>query len=240
MRHEGTTAVVLDQHPLWLYGVSSILKEMEIDVVGTATTPEAAVALTREHHPDLFIFDPAVVDTDGSWVRYVEDVRASTPTARLIVLSAGVDDETVAAAMQCGVVVYGSKASDSEDIKTAIRQAFNCTIFHAFVSSPTTASDSERHLAAGGATPLTRREEEVLRLAAEGLTNAQMAQRLWVTEETIKFHLSNTYRKIGVNNRTQASHWAVEQGLVPAGVRPAIHMVPPLEERTGRREVAVG
>jgi DNA-binding CsgD family transcriptional regulator len=85
----------------------------------------------------------------------------------------------------------------------------------------------------GAAAGLNRRELEILRLVAEGRSNQEMAWILWVTEQTIKFHLANTYRKLGVRNRVEASHWAIARGLV----RPWPHHEPPDDEPgTGVRE----
>lgn len=205
------TAVVLDRQPLWLLGISSILEEMGIKVMGTARTPDDAIALVEEHRPSLFIFDPQVTDTDGSWLRVAVWMTENVPETQIVGLSSSLNDQAVSEAIACGVTVYGSKVLDPDDIKAAIRQAFRCTIFHArnvLATPPTT--DRVQF----GGISLTRREVEVLRHVAKGMTNGQIAQALWVTEETVKFHLSNIYRKIGVNNRTRASHWAAEHGFL--------------------------
>jgi early secretory antigenic target protein ESAT-6 len=100
----------------------------------------------------------------------------------------------------------------SEDLASAIRQAFETSIYHAGVkrrqSSGLIATD-------GPASGLTKREIEILRLVAEGYSNSQLAKMLWVTEQTVKFHLSNIYRKLDVANRTEASRWAQLHGLLP-------------------------
>ena len=75
-----------------------------------------------------------------------------------------------------------------------------------------------RHASDDPLAALTRRELEILRLAAEGFSNAQIAKSLWVTEQTVKFHLSNIYRKVGVGNRTEASRWAQRHGVLPGEV----------------------
>jgi DNA-binding NarL/FixJ family response regulator len=103
------------------------------------------------------------------------------------------------------------KTALPEDLAAAIRQAFGHSIFiangHSVRREPSE-DVPECH-------PLTRRELEILRLAAEGHTNAELARMLWVTEQTVKFHLSNVYRKLQVTNRTEASRWAQIHGLLP-------------------------
>ena len=91
----------------------------------------------------------------------------------------------------------------------AISQAFGRSLF---LSAP---ADNDRSFAVGpGATPLTRREVQVLTLVAQGHSNAEVAQMLWVTNQTVKFHLSNVFRKLGVSNRTLAASWARDNGLL--------------------------
>jgi DNA-binding NarL/FixJ family response regulator len=204
---------VLDPHPLWLRGIAEILEEMQIEVLGAVTTPDAAADLIRRSHPSLFIIEPTVKDADGSWMQHIASARKVAPELKVVAFSDDVADETVAEALACGAAVFGSKSLDQEDIKAAIRQAFKPTIFHAKNLVPHPALDEEGEQTEDDAL-LTRREREVLQLAAQGMTNAQMAGQLWVSEETVKFHLSNTYRKISVKNRTQASRWAAEHGLI--------------------------
>ena len=95
-----------------------------------------------------------------------------------------------------------------------MRQAFEQSIYlaHGSVGAPTPAATSS----AAEAAELTNRERQILQLVAEGHSNAQLAKMLWVTEQTVKFHLSNVYRKINVSNRTEAARWAQLNGLLPA------------------------
>jgi DNA-binding NarL/FixJ family response regulator len=186
---------------------------MGIKIVGTAGTPEDALDLVEQHHPELFIFDPQESDAEGSWLRAAVWMTEKAPETHIVGLSSNLGEAAVSDAIACGVTVYGSKTLDPDDIKAAIRQAFRCTIFHARNVLATPPSTAQVRF---GGISLTRREVEVLRLVPKGLTNCQIAQALWVTEETVKFHLSNIYRKIGVNNRTRAGQWAADHGFVGA------------------------
>ena len=116
------------------------------------------------------------------------------------------------AAFDAGAVAAVSRTSRREDIALAVRQAFEPSIYlaHAFVTSPARAQPDPR----GPGGELTKREREILQLVAEGYSNGRVARLLWVTEQTVKFHLSNIYRKLEVGNRTEASRWAQRNGLL--------------------------
>jgi DNA-binding NarL/FixJ family response regulator len=204
---------------------------MGIEVSGTSSTPKEAIELIETHLPDVFIFDPQVTDAEGSWLRTAVWITENAPQTHVVGLSSSLNEDAVSEAIACGVTVYGSKTLDPDDIKAAIRQAFRCTIFHARnVLATPPATDRVQF----GGISLTRREVEVLRLVPKGMTNGQIAQALWVTEETVKFHLSNIYRKIGVNNRTRASRWAAEHGfLVTDGEQNWMHQGPYLVPNGG-------
>ena len=114
----------------------------------------------------------------------------------------------------------------AEDLAYAMRQAFEHSVFVA--ASPSGAAPCGPHRSRGDARAVTRREAEILRLVAEGHSNADVARMLWIAEQTVKFHLSNIYRKLNVSNRTEASRWAQLHGLLgePAG---ADRLTPELE-----------
>jgi NarL family two-component system response regulator LiaR len=120
------------------------------------------------------------------------------------------DDQLAIAALNAGASAYLAKTADADDVAHAVRQTFHHSLYLASsqlrLQAVSPQADDAHHL--------TRRESEILRLVAEGMSNAQIAQMLWVTEQTIKFHLSNVYRKLHVSNRTEASRWAQLNGLL--------------------------
>jgi DNA-binding NarL/FixJ family response regulator len=124
--------------------------------------------------------------------------------------------ETIDAAFEAGASVYCIKTADADDLASAIRQAFSNSIFLATGRQPR-AVQPVRSMESN-VKDLTRRELEILRLVAEGHSNSQLARMLWVTEQTVKFHLSNIYRKLEVSNRTEAGRWAQLNGLLPQAV----------------------
>jgi DNA-binding NarL/FixJ family response regulator len=130
---------------------------------------------------------------------------------KVIVLSMYEDRALVEAAFAAGAFAYVLKSADPDDLRAAIRQAFEPSVFFAPELADNEAEPAESPPVDPG---LTRREIEILRLVAEGYSNAQLAKMLWVTEQTVKFHLSNIYRKLDVANRTEASRWAQVHGLL--------------------------
>jgi DNA-binding NarL/FixJ family response regulator len=117
------------------------------------------------------------------------------------------------AALQAGASAYVVKSAHPDDFASAIRQTFSHSVY--FANARRSNGDKPDANVSADHADLTKREREILRLAAEGHSNAQLARMLWVTEQTVKFHLSNVYRKLNVSNRTEAARWAQVHGLVP-------------------------
>jgi DNA-binding NarL/FixJ family response regulator len=203
------TAVLLDEHPLWLGAVEAVLHGLGIEVVGKAASPKEALVLVAQTRPDLLLAE--LPDANGSigGVGLLIRARQLVPHLRPIVLSAHADAQRIDSALKAGAAAYVLKTAHAEDLASAVRQAFDPSVFLAKAEASPQAAIED--LSAG----LTRREREILRLVADGHSNAQLAKMLWVTEQTIKFHLSNIYRKLDVANRTEASRWAQLNGLLP-------------------------
>jgi len=205
------SAVILDKYPLWLDAMRSLVAGMGVDVVGGVTDCDAAVGLVESELPDVFIagIDPL----NPSEVACIRRAKEAHSSLRSIVVADSAEDAAIRAAFAAGASVYCSKTAEQQDLASAIRLTFSSSIHIAATDVPTP-------LPAESGTPelahnLTRRELEILRLVAEGSSNSQLAQMLWVTEQTVKFHLSNVYRKLNVTNRTEASRWAQIHGLLP-------------------------
>jgi len=204
-----TTAVLLDRHPLWLDAVGSVLERIGVAVLGKATAPDEALALVDAHQPDIVITEAAVATDGADGVAWLKKARERAPHVRAIVLSAADDSQSVRAAFDGGADAFVAKTVRPEDLAAAVRQTFE----HSIILPAATAGTAPA--LDGPAKPLlTRRELEILRLAARGHSNAELARMLWVTEQTVKFHLSNVYRKAGVANRTEAARWAQVHGIL--------------------------
>ena len=209
---EHRTAVLLDQHPLWLEGVEQVLARIGIEVKGKATSPEHALALIEEHAPSLLVTGIEMENGQMDGLECLALAKHRAPELKVIVLSAYSDPQYVDAALAAGADAYVLKTAHADDLASAIRQAFDHSIYLARGHNGKRERSRESIEEAWG---LTRRELEILTLVAEGHSNAQLARMLWVTEQTVKFHLSNIYRKLNVSNRTEASRWAQVHGLLP-------------------------
>jgi DNA-binding NarL/FixJ family response regulator len=216
------TAVLLDQHPLWLEAVEQLVRRVGVEVVGKTTSPPEALELIARHQPDAFVTALEVNQDRIDGLACLRLAREQHPALKTIVVSMYGDPEHVDAAFDAGADAYVIKTAHPDDLAAAVRQAFGHSIYLAGARPARTAPSAAT--AADDDVGLTRRELEILQMVAEGHSNAQLAKMLWVTEQTIKFHLSNIYRKLDVANRTEASRWAQVRGLLPAA-EPAVALV---------------
>jgi DNA-binding NarL/FixJ family response regulator len=181
------------------------------DIVGYADARRPCSASVRAAAPDLVIVDGR--EPSDETLDCIADVRAGAPTAKVVMLTRDVDHDWLALACDRGLDAAVSVTVGTPGIGNLVRQVALGAVFHRFApaAEPTSATSTDYDLEL-----LTARELEILRLVASGASNCQVAATLWVTEQTIKFHLSNTYRKLGVANRTEASHYAYTHGLFEA------------------------
>src|SRR5262245_12445933 len=140
----------------------------------------------------------------------LRDALARHSSLKIVVVSASDDAEQIEAALSNGAIAYVLKRAEPEDLASAVRQVFSRSLYFASSDAFERLPNPEAIEAVG----LTQREREILQLVSEGKTNGDVAKILWVTEQTVKFHLANIFRKLDVTNRTQASRWAHTHGLV--------------------------
>jgi DNA-binding NarL/FixJ family response regulator len=209
------TAVVHDPHPLWIDAVELVLESIDVAVVGRAAETEQALSLVQEHRPDLLLCELRDSGAGMSGVKLIQAARQHHPALRVVVLAASQDPADIDTAFEMGALAYVLKTAHPTDVAATIRQTFDHSVFLATTHSNGMAPASNHapeaeHDGVG----LTRREREILALVSEGHSNRELAQMIWVTEQTVKFHLSNIYRKLDVSNRTEASRWAHKHALV--------------------------
>ncbi len=197
---------------MWLDAVEQVLRRIGIQVVGKTTSSSGALAMVEEYRPDLLITELESANGELSGLALIERARAAVPTLRPIVLSMHQDVQMIDAALVAGASAFVVKTAHPDDLASAVRQAFSHSVYLAGRRAVLPAPAAEKPV--DDAPGLTRRELEILRLVADGHSNAQLARMLWVTEQTVKFHLSNIYRKLDVANRTEASRWAQRNGLL--------------------------
>ena len=209
------TAILVSHYPLWLEALASVLMALDIDIVGETALPTGLLELLRQNDADVLLIDVDTPTGDADVVPLIDAAAALRPDLRVVVIGGRDDPEVVDAVLAAGAAAFVVKTASASELRSAVRQVFSTSIY-----LPQGAREVERPAeplaSAVGAQVeiLTRREMEILRLAAEGHSNAELARRLWVTEQTIKFHLSNIYRKLDVGNRTEATSWAAAHGLL--------------------------
>jgi len=217
---EERTAVVLDDQPLWLDALEQLLARANVRVVGKTTQVESAIGLVGEYRPDVLIASTDAADVPDGGIRCIARAHQEWTGLKSVVLAPDYDPRQIEAAFAAGASVCCIKRAAVDDLAVAIRQAFDHSIFLASshgvqVPERTVVGEVGRDKSSN---ILTRREIEILRLVAEGHSNSALAKMLWVTEQTVKFHLANIYRKLDVANRTEASRWAHLNGvLTPTG-----------------------
>jgi DNA-binding NarL/FixJ family response regulator len=200
--------LLADDHPLIIAGVRRAIEDLDdMEVVGDAHTGPELMQLIERRSPDLVLMDlrmPGVVGVEA-----IERIRQTWPMVKIVVLSACDDRSAIDSALRAGACAYVVKSANSLDIASVVRQTSNGDVFHASpYPQPTPAASGAAPLPA-----LTDRERSILSAVAAGLTTAAISRDLWISEHTIKFHLTNIYRKLGVVNRTGAVRFALENGI---------------------------
>ncbi len=204
--------MLIDEHPLWLDAVEQVLQRVQVETVGKAGTFDEGTRLIEELQPEIVVAEISSDDPEEPGLTWLREIRRRFDHTKIIVLSSSDDASVINASLAVGVVAYVVKRAHPDDLAVAIRQAYEHSIYLANSNNhiePTPINEPVEQY------DLTRRELEILRLVAEGLSNAELAKMLWVTEQTVKFHLSNIYRKLNVSNRTEAGRWAQLNGLLP-------------------------
>jgi DNA-binding NarL/FixJ family response regulator len=215
--------VVADDHQVVRTGFAALLEtQPDFSVLGTASDGADAVRLSRELHPDVVLLDVRMPGTNG--IEATRQLcRGDDPSPRVIILTTFDLDEYVYDALRAGASGFLLKDVTAERLFDAVRVVASGeallapAITRRLIGEFARLRPQRANLAAGALADLTPRETEVLRLLAEGLSNPEIADRLVVTEETVKTHVSRVLHKLGLRDRTQAVVIAYESGLVTPG-----------------------
>jgi two-component system nitrate/nitrite response regulator NarL len=201
--------LLADDHPLILQGLRRALEACEdIDVVGEARSGDEVLPLVERRLPDVVLLDMRMPGLASA--ECIRRIKESWPQVKTVVLSASEDRATIDSAVQSGASAYVLKSVLALDIPALIREvAAGQTRFH-------TPADAAGQEDAEPIPELTDRETTILAAVAGGKTTKAISAELWVTEHTVKFHLTNIYRKLGVSNRSGAVRYAFEHGLASA------------------------
>jgi len=202
--------LIADDHKLIVQGIRRALEEDGgFEVVAEASAGSQVMPLVSQLRPELVLLDLRMPGLDG--LMCLDQIKKRFPDTKVVIISAGTDEKVIQSALKRGASAYIVKTVDPSDLPAALRQALDGTVYHAiglFEESETAAK------AAG----LTGREISILNALARGLSNEAIGKELWVAEQTVKFHLTNIYRKLGVANRTEAARYAYQQGLVDSPI----------------------
>jgi NarL family two-component system response regulator LiaR len=219
---ERTTVFIVDDHDVVRKGLRFYLSaRSEIAVVGEAGDAQTAVQGVAEKVPDVVLMDlvvplePDSEPSDQGGIQATRRIRQISPRTQVVVLTSFAQDELIFSAIKAGALSYLLKDADAETVLKAIHAANRGEAsLHPRIAqrlmAEVTAPSQQRDPAA----QLTERELEVLRLVAQGMSNAEIADRLFITERTVKAHVSNLLGKLHLSDRTQAAVYAWREGLM--------------------------
>ena len=204
---------VADDHPVVRTGLEALIDtEPGLEVVGTAADGVTTVRRVLELKPDVILLDLKMPRKSGQ--EAIEEIKEQEPGARILVLTSFGDDDTVFAAIKAGALGFLLKDSTPVELIQAIRNVYaGKASLHPDIALKVVKELSRPTDLPPTAEPLTEREEEVVRLLAQGLSNQEIADQLTITERTVRAHVSSILGKLHLANRTQAALYALKEGL---------------------------
>jgi DNA-binding NarL/FixJ family response regulator len=206
--------MLADDHRMLREGLRRSMSDQGFDVVGEARDGDEAIRLAEELQPEVILMDVTMPEVDG--VEATRQIRQQYPDIRIVMLTMHADQEVLAAAIRAGASGYLVKDCSTEEIASAVRMAASGET----ALSPQLAAsmlDEVRkldHPASEDERVITRREEEVLQLIANGCSTPEVAEKLFISQKTVKNHLASIYQKLDARDRTQAVLAAVRMGIV--------------------------
>jgi len=212
---ETITVLLVDDHAMVRQGVRTFLEtQADLSVVGEAGSGEEAVGLAAQHVPDVILMDLIMPDMDG--VEAIRRVKQVSPRSQVVVLTSYHEDEHIFPALKAGALSYVLKDLSAEELAVAVRKAAaGEAVLHPRVAARVIKElQGLRPDRVNPFTELSERELEVLKLIADGMSNAEMAAKLVLSEKTIKGHVSNILSKLQLVDRTQAAVYAWREGIV--------------------------
>ena len=206
--------LVADDHAIVRHGIYALLEtEPDIQVVGEAQDGRQAIAEAQRLQPDVVLMDLVMPVVDG--VEAIRRIRACQPQVRVLVLTSFGGENQVFPAIKAGALGYILKDSTPSELVQAIRQVDRGeSALHPAIARMLVQELAQPSQRASAADPLTKRELEVLQLVAAGQCDREIADRLGISEATVRTHVSNILAKLNLGSRTQAALYALREGLV--------------------------
>jgi DNA-binding NarL/FixJ family response regulator len=205
--------LIADDHEVVRAGLKALLAGTDIRIVAEATSGNAALKLAAKHRPNVVMLDVRMPDGDG--LNCLARIKLDFPDTPVVMFSSFDNPTYIARAVALGAAGYLSKSAGRSEIVDGIRAAASGdTLWSSDELRRVTGALTAPRNAAEADVPLTKRESEVLKQLAFGLTNKEIAQSLGISYETVKEHVQHILRKLGVSDRTQAAVWAVRNNLV--------------------------
>lgn len=205
--------LIADDHHVVRRGLLFFLKtQKDIEVIGEAKNGLEAVELAEKLQPDIILMDLVMPEMDG--IQATKRIKAKCPKIEILMLTSFSDRDHVVPAMEAGAAGYQLKDIEPDDLVQSIRQIMRGeNIIHPEVTTSLERERQEEENAPHRLNPLTPREQDVLAELTKGKSNREIATSLFVTEKTVKTHISNIFAKLSVQDRTQAALYAVKHGL---------------------------
>ena len=205
--------ILADDHPVVRRGLRTLLtSEPGLEPVGEATDGAEAVLLARSLQPDVILLDMVMPRKNG--LEAIIEIKRENPEARILVLTSFAEDEKVFPAIKAGALGYLLKDSSPEELLEAIRNVYQGqSSLHPTIARKLINELKRPSELTPAQTILTDREVEVLKLVAQGFTNQEIADRLTLSEWTVRTHMRNILDKLHLANRTQAALYALKEGL---------------------------
>lgn len=204
---------VADDHAIVRKGIRAVLEIVpDIDVVGEAENGHDAVTRVEQLRPDVILMDLVMPQVDG--IEAIRRIKDRQPEARILVLTTFAGEDRIFPAIKAGALGYHLKDSRPEELVQAIREVHRGeSSLHPVIARKVLEELSHPSERPPTPDPLTPREVEVLRLVAQGLENPEIAERLVISEATVRTHVSNITSKLHVASRTQAALYALREGI---------------------------